>query len=562
MDFLSKSRSHGLLLLIFLVFCTVFRPAYSQSDALSRQLVGHWPLEKNTSDVSKSKLKTRLHGRSAFEGDSPGVSSGNAGFFDGKTTWLEVGAAKQTQLGAGDFSLSAWVNTDHASADFPGDIISQYDLKTRKGFHLSLKSNVSPTSQSSYRQLTFGIDDGKSGDWVDEGQPGTALMAFALAEHKGELYAGVCQPGPGESGRVFKHAGKDNWVDYGAPDQSNSVTALAVWDGELYAATGHYRVSGSSLPNSENQVPGGKVFRFAAPDRWEEIGQLPDVVCVGGLMVYKGKLYASSMYAPSGFFRYDGDNQWVKLPNPEGVRVVNMGVHDGYLYATSWDHGHVYRYDGNAWEDCGLVGDNTQNYAFNIYEGNLYSATWPSGRVFRFDGVDKWADMGRLGTELEVMGMITYNGQMLGGTLPLAEVYVYEGDTLWTRMDQLDRTPDVKYRRAWVMSEHDGKVFCSTLPSGKIYSYESGKSVSMAESLGGGWQHVTAIKTRQRLQLFVNGLLVAEKGIPVGMEFDLTADAPIRIGFGANDYWSGRMRDVRIYKRALGAGEIRALAEQ
>ena len=531
-----------------------FSYCFAQKQSFDNGLSGYWKLSGDARDHSKNKLGTKVHGSLSYDG-----SGDKAGVFDGRSSWLEVSAGKKGSPGSGDFSVAAWIHTEAAMDDFPGDIISQYDLKTRKGFHLSLKSNASPTSQSSYRQLTFGVDDGKSGAWTDEGRPGTALMAFAMAEHKGELYAGVCQPGVNETGKVFNYAGKDKWIDCGAPDRSNSVTALAVMDGELYAATGHYRVAGSSLAESENTTPGGKVFRYDAPGRWTEIGQLPGVACIGGLAVYNGKLYASSMYAPSGFFRYDGDNKWTKLVNPDKIRVVNMAAYNGYLYATSWDHGNVYRYNGKGWEDCGLVGDNTQNYAFNVYEGNLYSATWPSGRVFRFDGLNKWTDVGRLGSELEVMAMMTYNGQMLGGTLPLAEVYAYKGDTLWTRMDQLDRTPDVKYRRAWTMSEHDGKVFCSTLPSGKIFSYESGKSISATESLQSGWQHVAAVKTGTALKLYVNGNLVGEKAIPASMKFDLGTEAPLRIGFGANDYFNGKLRDVRLYKRALETAEIQSL---
>lgn len=528
-------------------------PAQEQSP--DKGLSGYWKLSGDALDHSGNGLQSKAHGSLSFEG--PGSQ---AGIFDGSSAWLEVPAGKKAHPGRGDFSIAAWVHTEAAMADFPGDIISQYDLKSRRGFHLSLKSNASPTSQSSYRQLTFGIDDGKEGVWIDEGRPGNALMAFAMAEHQGVLYAGICQPGANETGKVFKYAGKNKWTDCGAPDRSNSVTALAVMDGELYAGTGHYRVAGSSLAESENTTPGGRVFRYEAPDRWTEIGQLPGVACIGGMAVYKGRLYASSMYAPSGFFRYDGNNKWTKLANPENIRVVNMAVYDGYLYATSWDHGRVYRYNGESWEDCGPVGDNTQNYAFNIYEGNLYSATWPSGRVFRFDGINKWTDVGRLGNELEVMAMMTYNGRMLGGTLPLAEVYAYEGDTLWTRMDQLDRTPDVKYRRAWTMSEHDGRVFCSTLPSGKIFSYESGKSVSAPESLPAGWQHVAAVKTETALRLYVNGALAAERPVPASMKFDLSTDTPLRIGFGPNDYFNGKLREVRFYNRALTGKEIQGLS--
>lgn len=553
MDLPSNLFRYTVFTLAIFIFGSCSLP--NQENSLSDGLAGHWPLTENSVDASSNQLSTRMHGALSFDEKSP-----KAGLFDGRSTWLEVDAGSDFRPGTGDFSAATWIHTDATTDDVPGDLISQYDLKKRKGFHLSLKSNASPTSQSSYRQLMFGIDDDQSGVWTDKGRPGNALMAFAMAEYKGELYAGVCQPGKGEAGKVFRYRKNELWADCGAPDSSNSVTALAVFDGALYAATGHYRVAGSSLAESENTTPGGRIFRFEAPGRWIEIGQLPDVACIGGLAVYKGKLYANSMYAPSGFFRYEGDNRWVKLSNPEGIRVVNMATYNGYLYATSWDHGHVYRYDGTDWEDCGLVGDNTQNYAFNIYEGNLYSATWPSGRVFRFDGINRWADVGRLGNELEVMAMMTYNGRMLGGTLPLAEVYAYEGDTLWTRMDQLDHTPDVKYRRAWTMAEHDGKVFCSTLPSGKIFSYESGKTVTMTKSLEEGWQHVAAVKTKSALKLYVNGKFVEKKEIPENMKFNLDPDVPLKIGFGSTDYFNGKLRDVRLYKRALTDKEISQLA--
>ncbi len=546
-------------LLSFLILSSCLTRESDRRQPSRSEPAAYWKLAGDTRDYSKNKAPAHVHGSLSFDNfETP--DGKEAALFDGESAWIEVPATRQLQLGEKDFSISVWVHTDAIMNDFPGDIISQYDLKKRKGFHLSLKSNTSPTSLSSYKQLIFGIDDAQSTSWIDEGRPGNAILGYGMAEYKGELYVGVCQVSASESGKVFKYAAKNRWIDCGAPDQSNTVTALAVMDDTLYAATGHYRTGGSSLPDSENTIPGGKVFRFEAPDRWIEIGQLPGVEAVGSLMVYNGELYATSLYAPAGFFRYDGDNNWVKLHNPPGIRIVTLGVHDGYLYATSYDKGNVYRYNGGEWEDCGRVGENTQNYDFNIYEGNLYSSTWPSGRVYRFDGINKWSDMGRLGNELEVMAIITYNGQMLGGTLPLAEVYVYEGDTLWTRVDQLDRTPAVKYRRVWTMAEHDGKVFCSTLPSGKIFSHESGKSVAMAGSLKEGWQHITAVKTKQDLKLYVNGEIVNQTNIPDSVKFNLNNEVPFKIGFGANDYFSGRVRELRLYKRALSDKEIRTLS--
>ena len=41
-------------------------------------------------------------------------------------------------------------------------------------------------------------------------------------------------------------------------------------------------------------------------------------------------------------------------------------------------------------------------------------------------------------------------------------------------MGQLDKTPNVRYHRAWTMAVYDGKLFCGTLPSGHILSLEAG----------------------------------------------------------------------------------------
>ncbi|MBU6180611.1 MAG: hypothetical protein KGR69_13170, partial [Verrucomicrobia bacterium] len=204
----------------------------------------------------------------------------------------------------GDFSIALWLKADAGPG---GDLVSRYDPVKRQGFHLTLKSNPGVTSnQANWRHLQFGIDDHRDSGWTACGRPGRALFAFALAVHEGALYAGTCEPGKDERGRVYRLDGGDRWIDCGAPDGSNSVTALAVFDGALYAGTGKYRVAGSSLPESENTTLGGKIFRYEGGTQWIECGQLPGTEAVGGLVVHEGKLHASSLYKPAGFFRYEG----------------------------------------------------------------------------------------------------------------------------------------------------------------------------------------------------------------------------------------------------------------
>jgi len=483
---------------------------------------------------------------------------------------LDVPAAEVANLGTGDFSIALWVKADPADR-VTGDLVSQYDVRKRRGFHLTLKSNPGVTSnQANWRHLQFGIDDDKPGAWRDCGRPGKALCAFAMAAYEGDLYAGTCEPGAGEIGQVYRYNGDGEWISLGGLDGSNAVTSLAAFEGALYAGTGKYRVAGSSLPESENNTSGGRVFRYKGGSDWADCGTLPDTEAVGGLVVFQGCLYASSFYKPAGFFRYEGGTRWRRLPAPLGPdgatgelgprRVESLTVHDGYLYASSYDGGRVYRYDGKSWTDCGQIGDDTQTYAFTSYEGRLHVAMWPSSRVYRFEDVGCWTDIGRTGQELEVMGMMVHNGRFIGGTLPLAEVYAYDGDGQWTLWQRLDHTPDVKYRRAWTMAEHGGEVFCATLPSGKVWAARHGRQVSWDYALPAGWHHVAAVKTGDRLTLHVDGQQVAQStGFDVS-SWNLDSGAPLRLGAGMNGPLNGQLADVHLYGRALGHEEIANLA--
>jgi len=540
---------------------------------LDSALVAHWPLRGRTNDVVNPNRLTVPKGFVEWDNNKSSAEFSRSG------SHLETAASDAPRFGKDDFSLAMWVRCDEPTRSLPGDLISQYDVARKRGFHLTLKSAPgSTTNQANWRHLQFGIDDNQSGQWRDCGRPGNATLAFALAVHAGNIYAGTCESGSHQTGRVYRYAGSDQWIDCGAPDQSNSVTSLAVYRGELYAGTGKYRLAGSSLDESENQILGGRIFRYDDAQQWVDCGHLPSTEAVGGLVVFQDRLYASSLYRPAGFFRYEPEatgnetGQWTQLAVPAGLdsssqamvdkRVESLTVFEQYLYASSYDGGHVYRFDGTEWTDCGLLGDNTQTYSFAQYQGRLHVGTWPSGRVFRFEDLNRWTDVGRLGTELEVMGMSVHNGRLIAGTLPLAEVYAYDGSESWDRLVQLDATPDVKYRRAWTMAEHDGEVYCSTLPSGKVFAFAQGHQVAWGHSLPSRWCHVAAIKASQQLRLYVDGELVAQSYLPQQSDFDLNCDAPLRIGAGMNGTLNGHLSDVRIYQRALADEEVEALSLQ
>lgn len=520
--------------------------------------VAHWKLAADAKDASANRLDATNRG-AKFTAKGPDGKS-PAAVFDGVGSRLEVKPAPALRLGTGDFTVALWVHTSESLDDDLGDLVTMYDAKKRVGFNLSLRNNTGVTScQANTRQLQFGIDAGSEPKWTDEGRPGDATLAFALTVYDGHLFAGTATSAKA-AGRVYRHEGAEKWADCGAPDKSNAVSALAVYKGQLYAASSRYRFAGSALPESENANRGGGVYRYDGEKRWAEVGRLPETEAVGGLVVYKDRLYASSLYKPAGFFRYESDGTWASLAVPDGKRVESLGVFNGFLWATSYDGGRVYRYDGKEWKDFGQLGDNTQTYSFAAHRGRLCVGTWPSGKVYRLND-DRWEDLGRLGSELEVMGMLVHNGQLYAGTLPLAEVYRHDGGQTWTKTAQLDKTPDVKYRRAWTMAEYKGKLFCSTLPAGRVHSLEAGPCVTHDRELAPGWRHVAAVKHGGVLKLYVDGKPVAESSKFDPERFDLTTDEPLFVGAGAGDFFNGSLADVRLYRRALSADEIAGLAK-
>lgn len=521
------------------------------SWGLPAEPVARWELTRDGRDSAGQHRDAEVRGV-RFE-------SGTAKF-NGRTSQLIVPGDRLPAMGTGQFSISAWLHTSESLDDVPGDILSRYDPVQRRGFHLSLVNAAGVTaSQSMYRQLQFGIDNAQSeAEWTDHGRLGDAVLIWSLTVHDGQLFASTCVAEPDAAGRVYRFDGSA-WHDCGAVDVANSVSSMAVYNGELYVASCKYRLRGSALAESENPHRGGKIFKYVADRHWEPCGELPNTEAVNSLVVYKGRLYSDSLYAPAGFFRYEGGTEWTSLETP-GKRVESMVVYNGDLYATGYDEGAIYRYDGETWEHLGVLPGATQTYGFAIHEGRLYVSEWPHAHVFRLGANDQWEFAGRMGEELESMPLMVYNSKMYGGTLPLAEVYRYDGGEEWTQIARLDHTPDVKYRRVWSMAVFQGRLFAGVLPSGHVHSIEIGKQVTYDRPLSAGWHHVAAIRDGRRLRLYVDGEQVAASGEFDPADYDLTTDQPLKIGFGPHDSFNGKLCDVRMYDAALSADEVSALA--
>ncbi len=524
--------------------------------------IAHWTLSGDCIDHSGGNHHAVNHGVKLDDTDGA--------VFNGRDAWLEVPSSEKLRLGSGPFSLAVWVYTDAKLDDVLGDVFSWYDPDTRTGVNLSLMNYAGVTSaQSNWRNILFGIDaDHLDPQWTDRGRPGNCRYVKSLVVHDGNLFAATWESGQGEVGHVYRYAGGTEWIDCGSPDVANAITGMAVYDGKLYAGSEYYSGGGSSLPLSPNAEHGGKVFRYEGGTRWTDTGRVADVRSISGLAVYRGKLYAGTGTSSGwrdrprtrGMYRYDGDGKWTSCGCP-GSRVVHLGVHNGKLYGMSYDGGGFFRYEGGTeWTQMGPVPETTQVYSMAVHQGRIHVGTWPTGSVYRFDGPQEWTHVGRLGEEKEVMGMAVYNGRLYAGTLPWAEVYRYEGPDTWVSTGRLDNTPDVRYRRAWSMAVYDGKLFCGVLPSGHVLSLEAGKSATYDRALAPGWRHLAAVREKDRLRLYVDGVCADESAVLDPSDYDLSTREPLKIGLGQHDHFNGRMKDFRLYNRALTVAEIRILA--
>jgi hypothetical protein len=135
----------------FLSIAALSGGQFGQPNLLASEksgLIGHWKLTGDAKDYS---------GRSNH-GQNHGVRFSPLGAkFDGRRNYIEVPNKNLLNFGAGDFSISSYVNLDHEVDDLPGDIVSKYDAVARRGFTLSVCNNsgCTPNSRGVWARLRF-----------------------------------------------------------------------------------------------------------------------------------------------------------------------------------------------------------------------------------------------------------------------------------------------------------------------------------------------------------------------------------------------------------------------
>ena len=537
-------------------------------------LIAHWPLAEDCRNRTDADLSVVSRGVT-FET----LDGHAAARFNGVDSAIEVGDHERLRLGGGDFSVAAWLHTAPAAGggDIVGDLVNKFDGDARRGFNLLVQTQtgVTQTTQSNYRHLQFGIDNAAGDEqWTDCGRPGDAIKIAAMASIEGELYVGTLENAPDQVGHLWRHAGGREWQDIGgAPPGCNCVGAIVEHEGGMYVGTGRYNPNGSMMGDPKNTMPGGNVYRVengewidcgnpgqpgAAPDdgpsRYGGMhsDKADETTC---LTSYGGQLFAVSHHR-SGVYVYEGRQSWKRI-GPD-LRIMSMTIHQGRFYALI-NGGPLYRYEGGSdWTFCGGPEGSTQTYCAVTYRGEMHVGTWPTCEVWRYGGGEQWTNLGRLGYEMEIMATALYNGKCYFGTLPMANVFRMDAGR-FTYMGNLDNHPDYCLRRVWSMAVHGGRLYAGTLPSGRVCSRQFGRMATRDHTLPAGWRHVAAVRQGGQLKLYLDGEPVSTSASFGAGEFDLSNDAPLRIGHGVGHVLNGALRDVRLYGRGLSAEQVKEM---
>ena len=241
------------------------------ADKPSQDLVGHWPLQGDVLDHSNQKNDGRTFG------DGP-----VRGVFNGRSDFIEVPASPTLRIGKDDFTLSVWIRPNHDVDDAPGDILSGYDPKIRRGFHLGLKSSSGGYgSRCDEQHLFFGLDDAQEPTWSDCGRPNETsnYVSNALTVFDGQLYAATTDAVDEKDWcHVYRYLAPDGWVDCGrvGDRKTRGVGSMIVHNGSLYASTWNYDWTRVGINRPERPpYPADfcRVYRYTGDENWEDCGQ-------------------------------------------------------------------------------------------------------------------------------------------------------------------------------------------------------------------------------------------------------------------------------------------------
>ena len=112
------------------------------------------------------------------------------------------------------------------------------------------------------------------------------------------------------------------------------------------------------------------------------------------------------------------------------------------------------------------------------------------------------------------------------------------------------------------MAVHQGKLYCGTLPSGRVYSIEVGQVVTADLPGKEGWQHIAVVRSGNELSLYLNGHPAVKKTFAGSQPLNLANAKSWLVGGGNHSPLRGGLRDLRIYRAPLDQEAIHKLSLQ
>ncbi|MEP7109922.1 MAG: LamG domain-containing protein [Ferruginibacter sp.] len=568
----------GLLAILTAISCNAQKKLRGKA-----KLIGYWKLRGDSKDYSGMGNDGINHGVVLSKGMDP--------IFSGDSAYIEVPDNKSLKFGSDDFSMSVWVKADKG-ARVGGDIINKFDDSLRKGlnFHI-LSSSSAYGGPSDSRNVFFGIDDAKEGEWIDCGRPlATNNLISLFIVYKNQLYAGVAGATDPKNARgMFRYDGDGKWVDCGRPMEdpnTQSIMCGVVLNGAIYAGTGKW--------DYYDQETAGKtagVYKYLGGTKWAEYGKFPPgKKRIHSMSVYNGTLYVNDDQGET--YSYDTLNGKWKLEHKlKNYKLISSSVYRDQLFNGSSTT--IWKLDKNGnWDTVGKFNSMyiTQTHTFETYKGQFYGGTWSNGYIIRYIADGKWENRGWVGSEEtsliettipyvpmrknEIMELTVYNGKMYAGVIPKGEVWRYDGGEKTKLIRRLVHNPEysVDVHESWcrvpAMAVFQGKLFAGTgsargfptdvqkAETGKVYRWQAGQAVTFDDDIGTEWRHLTAVKEKEQLKLYIDGKLVSSSAMS-GSLFNVENDRPLLIGFGSQNYFKGSIKDVRVYAGALSPGDIR-----
>lgn len=541
---------------------------------IDNYLAGYWPLQGDCEDHSG-------HGNHAVNHGVDLVT----GAFNGRSSYLSIAHSPSLSLEGKEFSLAAWVSTEEPIEGVIGDIFSKFDATRRRGVSLSLKSSAGGyNSQGDDRHIHFGIDDGRISAWEPCGRPSphSNYVSNSLTVFDGNLYAGTLDAEQeADWCHVYRYVGGQEWADCGRVGnlRTKGIGPMIVHNRKLMVGTWNYdwtRVE-------HEDVDYCHVYEYAGDQEWIDRGQPGLNRRLIGMASYRGQLYVAGDDRTGGSFKLfvnDGGTEWGQCASfPGNFFPHAMTVYHGKLYIGT---GSIHSYNGTQSAFAGTPLNCTQVHSLQTYRGELVAGTWPEGKLFQYVGGESWEDHGRLGDSTELNALVVYNGMLYAGSIPRAEVYRYEGEKHWTRLARFydptgwvptrveDHSPEglKEWTRVTSLTVYRGRLFASVGSCtgsildapldvrGQVFSIEAGKCITCDYDLGTGWKHIAAVREGGRLSLYINGELATTLSSDDGDNFDVSNVEPLFVGFGTEDYFSGQIREARVYNKALTGEQV------